>query len=100
MNVRRFVLDHLIGGGEQRFRDRKAERLRCFEVDDQFNFYDLLDRQIRWLLTFENTSGYGLRIDPPVSVPKPNCAKAAATAAPVPLLDPAGPCRSSCGFFV
>ena len=42
----------------------------------------------------------GPRIDPPVSVPSPTAAKAAAIAAPVPPLDPAGVRRRSYGFRV
>jgi hypothetical protein len=39
-------LDHLVGGGQQRFRDGKAERLGGFEVDHQFELGRLLNRQI------------------------------------------------------
>jgi hypothetical protein len=31
-------MDHLIGGGQQRFRKCEAEVLDGFEVDDQFEF--------------------------------------------------------------
>jgi hypothetical protein len=36
------LLDHFVGGGQQRFRDGKAERLAGLEVDDQFDFRGLL----------------------------------------------------------
>src|SRR5271167_1834180 len=48
------LLDHLVGGRQQSFRDGKAERLGGFEVDDKLNFRSLLDRQIGWLVAFEN----------------------------------------------
>jgi hypothetical protein len=37
-------LNHLIGGGQQRFRDGEAERLGGLEVDGKFEFRRLLDR--------------------------------------------------------
>ena len=42
----------------------------------------------------------GPRTEPPVSVPRPNCAKLAAIAAPVPPLEPEGPRVRSCGLRV
>src|SRR6516162_10248720 len=45
-----FSLDHLISGGQQRFRDGEAERLGGLEVDDQFELGGLLHRQIGWFL--------------------------------------------------
>src|SRR5215475_14561177 len=56
MNSRR-SLDHLIRGGQQRFRDGEAEGLGGLEVDDEFQLGRLLDRQIGWFLAFENASG-------------------------------------------
>jgi hypothetical protein len=46
------LLNHLIGGGQQRFRD--GEGLRGLEVDDEFEFGGLFDRQIGWFLAFES----------------------------------------------
>ena len=45
------LLDHLVGGGQERFRDGDAERLGSLEVDDEIEFCRLLDWQIGWLLT-------------------------------------------------
>jgi hypothetical protein len=42
----------------------------------------------------------GPRIEPPVSVPRPNCAKPAAMDAPVPPEEPRGPLVRSCGLSV
>jgi len=50
-------LDHLVRGRQQRFRDGEAERLGGLEVDDEFEFRGLLDREIGWFLAFENAAG-------------------------------------------
>jgi hypothetical protein len=48
------LLDHLISGGQQRFRDGKGECFGVLQVDDQFELARLHDRQIGWFLAFEN----------------------------------------------
>jgi hypothetical protein len=40
------LLDHLVSGGQQRFRDGQAERLGGLEVDDEFEFGRPNDRQL------------------------------------------------------
>src|SRR5262245_39589476 len=47
-----------LGGARKKYtRNCEAERLRCFEVDKQLYFGDLLNRQISGLLTLEDASG-------------------------------------------
>src|SRR6516225_7198586 len=60
MNSRRFT-DHLVGGGQKRFWDGKAEGFGGFEVESQLDFYGLLDRQIGWFLAFEDAALPGCR---------------------------------------
>ena len=42
---------------EERGRNGDTKLPRCLEVDEQFDFRDLLDRQIRRFLTLEYASG-------------------------------------------
>jgi hypothetical protein len=48
------LLDHLVGGGQQRLWNGEAKRLGGLEVDGKLDFCGLLDRQIGWFLAFEN----------------------------------------------
>jgi hypothetical protein len=56
------LLDHLVGGGQQRFRDGKAERLGCCDVDDQINFGGLLHGEVGRLVAFENAPSIDARL--------------------------------------
>jgi hypothetical protein len=38
--------DHLVGAGAERGKEFEAERLRCLQVYDKLELYDLLHRQI------------------------------------------------------
>src|SRR6516164_2555465 len=55
--LRSALLDNLVGGGQQRFRDGEAERLGGLEIDDEFELACLHDRQIGWFLAFQNAPG-------------------------------------------
>jgi hypothetical protein len=50
------LFDHLVGERQQFVGHFKAERLRGSEIDHEVKFGGLLDRQVRWLLAFENTA--------------------------------------------
>src|SRR5439155_4418206 len=51
---RRGSFDDLVGAGEDRRRDRQAERRGSLEIDDQLECGWLLHRQIGWLGTLED----------------------------------------------
>src|SRR5436190_504690 len=55
-------LDQLVGAGEDRWRDREAERPGRLEIDHQLEGGRLHDRQIGWLLALENPSDIGTRL--------------------------------------
>src|SRR5262245_3022765 len=48
------LFDDLIGPGENSARDHEPKRLRGFEIDGQFKFYWLLDRQFTRLSPLNN----------------------------------------------
>src|SRR6516225_8092212 len=62
------LLDQLVGAGEDRGRDRDAERLRCLEVNDQLETGRLLDRQIGGLLALEDPAGISAGLAPDINV--------------------------------
>src|SRR5262245_41126326 len=47
--------DHLVGRLQEWLRDGEAKRLRSFEIDDEFVFCRLLDRQLTGFGTLEYT---------------------------------------------
>src|SRR5262249_42373535 len=61
-----FSLDHLVGAGEQRRRDRKPKRLCSVKVDNQIELGRLYNRQVCRLGTLENSSGIVAREPPRV----------------------------------
>src|SRR5262249_19115260 len=50
------LFHHLVGAGKKRRRDFDAERSCCLQVDDEFVFGGLLDRQIGRLGALEDLS--------------------------------------------
>ena len=50
------LLDHLVGATKERQRHGDAKHLCGFEVDEQFDFGGLLDRQVHRLFALENAA--------------------------------------------
>jgi hypothetical protein len=48
------LLDHVVRAAEQRWRHVEAERLGCFEINDQLDRGGLLHRKVRWLNARQN----------------------------------------------
>src|SRR3954469_2534966 len=49
--------DHRVGAAEEWQWNGESECLRGSEVDDKLDFSDVLNRQLCWLLAFQNPSG-------------------------------------------
>src|SRR5262249_62399903 len=50
------LFDHLVGAGEEGFRNRKANRFRGFDVDNEFELGGLIDWQVGRRGAIENAS--------------------------------------------
>src|SRR5499427_8757676 len=51
-----YLLDHLVGTGEQRWRNVERERLRSSEVDHQLELCGLFDGKVCGAFSFENAT--------------------------------------------
>jgi len=52
--LERRLFDHLVGAGENCWWNIQTKRLRCFEINDQIEFYGLLDRELCRVCALEN----------------------------------------------
>ena len=50
------LFDHLVGGDQQRSRNRETERLSRLQVDGELEFSRLHDRKVSRLFALENTA--------------------------------------------
>ncbi len=44
------LFDHFVGANKNRVRDRNPECLCCLQIQNQFKFGRLLNRQVAWIL--------------------------------------------------
>ena len=51
-----FLFDHLVGAVEEREPDSQAERPGGLEINNEFDFSRLLNRQLGWFVAFKNTA--------------------------------------------
>src|SRR5215469_13542452 len=50
------LFNHLVGGVEHRLRYGQVKRFGGFAIDSELGFRGLLERQVGWLLAFQNTT--------------------------------------------
>src|SRR5215472_13101815 len=50
------LFNHLVGGVEHRLRYGQVKRFGGFAIDSELDFRGLLERQVGWLLAFQNTT--------------------------------------------
>src|SRR5262245_55195266 len=60
------LFDHLVGAGDERRRYVETDRFGGGEVDDELKLGGLLDRQVAWLFTLEDTIDIGRGL--PISI--------------------------------
>jgi hypothetical protein len=70
------LLDHLVGGGQQRFGDHEAERLRGLEVDNELELSRYHHRKVGGLFALEDAAGGDTQSTPN---PEGTCATAGAS---------------------
>src|SRR5262245_27205152 len=70
-------LDHLVGARFQRLRNDQVESLGCLHVDDKLEAGRLLNREIGWLCTSQDTIDVGCGLPEQVDIVDPVAQKAA-----------------------